>query len=157
PSLPNINSGLAMIIMPPNVAITRTLNIVLAFVWDVWLLGEESDWTSVTGALVVTVCIAGLGVSKWRQEKPDQFTRCTRKVFCCCCCYGNHVDTYADDSERDVLIIRKHSQPFYDSIDDKPTGSPVIPTRTPPRNESFTGKALHNDDIVVEKNRILFP
>ncbi|CAG2170137.1 unnamed protein product [Oppiella nova] len=135
------------------VAITRTLNIVLAFVWDVLLLDEESDWTSIVGAVLVTVCIALLGVSKWRQEKPDQFDRCRRRL--CCCCIQDSVDMYAVDEEQDVLIIRKQSTTaFYDSIDDKGLTTGPIHTKPMSRNESFTGGAVqaNKEVVVVEKN-----
>ena len=129
------------------VALTRTLNIVLAFVWDVLVLSEAFDWTSIIGAILVTVCITMLGVSRWKNEKPEQFEQVKQR--CCPCCYNN--DDESDD-ECQILIVRKESQqPYYDSIDDKCTylNTPVL--KQMERNDSCLS-FRSNNEIIVEQN-----
>lgn len=45
-----------------KVAVTRSLDIVLAFAIQVLAFGEVPDWMSVTGALLVLVCVLGMGM-----------------------------------------------------------------------------------------------
>ncbi|XP_034250367.1 solute carrier family 35 member G1-like [Thrips palmi] len=45
-----------------KVAVTRSLDIVLAFAIQVLGFGEVPDWMSVTGALLVLVCVLGMGM-----------------------------------------------------------------------------------------------
>ena len=125
------------------VAITRTLNIVLAFVWDVLVLSEEFDWTSIFGACLVTVCITLLGISRWKHEKPEQFEQVKQK--CCPFCYGEDDDS----DECQILIVRKDSQPFYDSIDDKGLNSSLL--KHIERNESCLSFKSH-DEIIIDRN-----
>ncbi|XP_054166193.1 solute carrier family 35 member G1-like [Oppia nitens] len=154
------------------VAITRTLNIVLAFIWDVTIIGEQFDLLSVVGAIVVSFCIVLLGVCKWKAEKPEQFDRCRRRLCCYCCCCPDRQDLYREQEESDVLIIhRQSSQAYYDSIDDKrrdstTTGEGVVvaglripsaKSSTMKREESFAKLRDDSPDIVVEKNKLLFP
>lgn len=66
------------------VSVTRTLNIVLSFLWGVFLLGEDSELTSLIGALLITLCVLILALVKWRAENPSSFYSFSNKLFCCC-------------------------------------------------------------------------
>ncbi|XP_067010576.2 solute carrier family 35 member G1 [Anabrus simplex] len=45
-----------------KVAVTRSLDIVLAFVLQVFAFGEIPDWMSILGASLVLVCVLGMGL-----------------------------------------------------------------------------------------------
>jgi len=65
------------------VSVTRALNIVLAFVWDILIFSVSFDWTSIMGACLVTSCVVILAMFKWKEENPQLFWR-LRNKFCCC-------------------------------------------------------------------------
>ena len=69
------------------VSVTRTFNIVLSFIWEVVLLSESIEWTSIMGASLVSSCVIILALVKWRAESPKLFERITDKM-CCCNCGG---------------------------------------------------------------------
>ena len=78
------------------VSVTRTFNIVLSFIWEIVLLSESIEWTSVLGACLVSSCVIILAVVKWKEESPELFDRITRKLFCgfrcfTCCRSDKHV------------------------------------------------------------------
>ncbi|CAG2106652.1 unnamed protein product [Medioppia subpectinata] len=71
------------------VSVTRTFNIVLSFIWEVVLLQESIEWTSILGACLVSSCVVILAMDKWHQESPQLFRRLRHKLFGCrCCCRG---------------------------------------------------------------------
>jgi hypothetical protein len=88
------------------VSVTRTFNIVLAFLWDIFLFSQTFDWTSVVGASLVSVCIIILAIFKWKEENPELFKNLRQK----CCSYEK-----IDEKE----YLRKYSEPYYDSIDSR--------------------------------------
>jgi drug/metabolite transporter (DMT)-like permease len=45
-----------------RVAVTRSLDIVLAYVLQVLIFGEVPDWKSVMGAFMVIICVIGMGL-----------------------------------------------------------------------------------------------
>ncbi|PSN36605.1 hypothetical protein C0J52_21292 [Blattella germanica] len=47
-----------------RVAVTRSLDIVLAFVLQVFAFGEVPDYMSITGALLVLICVMGMGMEE---------------------------------------------------------------------------------------------
>jgi len=65
------------------ISVTRTFNIVLSFIWEVVLLSEAIEWTSVIGACLVSSCVIILALVKWKTEKPQLFENLFNK-FCCC-------------------------------------------------------------------------
>ena len=60
------------------VSVSRTMTIVLAFVWDTLLLGVTVHWTSVLGSCLVTAAVICLGLSK----SPEVVRRLLRKCGC---------------------------------------------------------------------------
>ena len=67
------------------VSVTRTFNIVLSFIWEVVLLSESIEWTSILGACLVSSCVIILALVKWKTESPKMFDRIAHKIFCCSC------------------------------------------------------------------------
>ena len=67
------------------VSVTRTFNIVLSFIWEVVLLQESIEWTSIVGACLVSSCVIILALVKWKTESPKLFDRITNKICCCFC------------------------------------------------------------------------
>lgn len=65
------------------VSVTRTFNIVLSFIWEVVLLSEAIEWTSIVGACLVSSCVIILALVKWRSECPQLFEKAFNR-FCCC-------------------------------------------------------------------------
>nr|CAD7260189.1 unnamed protein product [Timema shepardi] len=47
-----------------RVAVTRSLDIILAFLLQVFIFGEIPDWLSVLGAFFVLVCVIGMGLEE---------------------------------------------------------------------------------------------
>lgn len=53
-----------------TISVTRSFNIVLAFLWEVIIFDESVTWTSIVGALLVSGCILILAMSKsWSKIK----------------------------------------------------------------------------------------
>lgn len=66
------------------ISVVRTFNIVLSFLWEVLLLNEQIQFTSVLGACLICSCVIVLALVKWNEESPETFDRIRRK-FCCFC------------------------------------------------------------------------
>lgn len=66
------------------ISVVRTFNIVLSFLWEVLLLNEQIQFTSVLGACLICSCVIVLALVKWNKESPETFDRIRRK-FCCFC------------------------------------------------------------------------
>ncbi|XP_049776215.1 solute carrier family 35 member G1-like isoform X1 [Schistocerca cancellata] len=47
-----------------KVSVTRSLDIVLAFILQVFAFGDYPDWESILGALMVLVCVVGIGLEE---------------------------------------------------------------------------------------------
>lgn len=58
------------------VSVTRTSNIVLSYIWEITILHEQPEWTSLLGAGMVSSCVVLLAVNKWRKENPRLFDSC---------------------------------------------------------------------------------
>jgi drug/metabolite transporter (DMT)-like permease len=56
-----------------KVAVTRSLDIVLAFVIQISFWGEVPDWRGAVGALLVCICVAGMGLE-------EQLTRAAASI-----------------------------------------------------------------------------
>lgn len=54
------------------VSVSRTMTIVLAFIWDTLLLGVVVHWTSILGSILVTFAVVLLGISKTVEGKNYQ-------------------------------------------------------------------------------------
>ncbi|CAG2100411.1 unnamed protein product [Medioppia subpectinata] len=67
---------------PSPVCIVRTFTIVLSFMWEVTLLREPIEWTSVLGACMCSSCVVVLALFKWRQESPDLFANMWQRLTC---------------------------------------------------------------------------
>ncbi len=65
------------------VSVTRTFNIVLSFLWEVLILSEAIEWTSVVGATLVSSCVIILALVKWQTEKPQLFHKLYDRLLCC--------------------------------------------------------------------------
>ena len=63
------------------ISVIRTLNIVLSFLWGIFLLGEKTELTSVIGALLITFCVLILALVKWKSENPKSFYSVYNKLF----------------------------------------------------------------------------
>lgn len=66
------------------ISVVRTFNIVLCFIWEVLLLNEEIQLTSVLGATLICSCVIVLALVKWNKESPETFERIRREVCCFC-------------------------------------------------------------------------
>ncbi|XP_054166198.1 solute carrier family 35 member G1-like [Oppia nitens] len=58
---------------PGPVSVTRSFQIVLAFVWEVSIFHNTVEWTSITGALLITGCVLCTALLKWYNENPEKF------------------------------------------------------------------------------------
>lgn len=47
-----------------KVSVTRSLDIVLAFILQVFIFGEYPDWMSILGATLVLICVVGIGLEE---------------------------------------------------------------------------------------------
>ncbi|XP_013793723.1 solute carrier family 35 member G1-like [Limulus polyphemus] len=56
------------------ISLTRTLDIILAFVFGVSFLDQYPSWTSIVGALVVCSSIVSLAIKKWKDKHRSQNT-----------------------------------------------------------------------------------
>lgn len=56
------------------VSLARTIDIVLAFVFQViWLPEEVVEWTSVLGAVIVSSAVCLTAFKKWMSQRPDKY------------------------------------------------------------------------------------
>ncbi|XP_054166030.1 solute carrier family 35 member G1-like [Oppia nitens] len=65
------------------VSVARTFNIVLSFIWEATILAEPIEWTSVTGAVIISTCVVALAIVKWQTEKPEFFEKIYNSMICC--------------------------------------------------------------------------
>lgn len=68
------------------ISVVRTFNIVLSFMWEVVLLNEQIELTSVLGACLICSCVIVLTLVKWHKESPESFNKVRNKL--CCHSYG---------------------------------------------------------------------
>lgn len=66
------------------ISVVRTFNIVLSFLWEVILLNENIEWTSILGACLICSCVIVLALVKWYKESPESFEKIRRKLCCFC-------------------------------------------------------------------------
>ncbi|KAH7645573.1 eama-like protein 5 [Dermatophagoides farinae] len=66
------------------ISVVRTFNIVLSFLWEVMLLNEDIEWTSILGACLICSCVIVLALVKWYKESPESFEKIRRKLCCFC-------------------------------------------------------------------------
>ncbi|XP_027193842.1 solute carrier family 35 member G1-like [Dermatophagoides pteronyssinus] len=66
------------------ISVVRTFNIVLSFFWEVMLLNEDIEWTSILGACLICSCVIVLALVKWYKESPESFDKIRRKICCFC-------------------------------------------------------------------------
>ncbi|OTF80494.1 EamA-like protein [Euroglyphus maynei] len=66
------------------ISVVRTFNIVLSFLWEVILLNEDIEWTSILGACLICSCVIVLALVKWYKESPESFDKIRRKLCCFC-------------------------------------------------------------------------
>ena len=72
------------------VSVSRTMTIVLAFMWDILLLGVKVHWTSVFGSGLVTIAVLVLAVAKSihndnvqnEDDRESIVQKIRRKIFC---------------------------------------------------------------------------
>lgn len=60
------------------VSLARTIDVALAFFYQIVFLGEPVHWTSLLGALIVIVGVVIAILRKWHEERPETF----KQVFC---------------------------------------------------------------------------
>lgn len=65
------------------ISVVRTLNIVLAFVWDVVLLSGSTEWTSILGACLISSCVISLALLRWNKERSGPLDAILVRVFPC--------------------------------------------------------------------------
>ncbi|XP_054166206.1 solute carrier family 35 member G1-like [Oppia nitens] len=100
------------------VSVTRTLTVVMTFVWEAVILGETIEWLSLLGATIITSCILLLAVDKWRHESPETFSRLSS--YCCCYCRCREMSDDYYDSEETLgkPFADRYADQYYDSITD---------------------------------------
>ncbi|RWS04265.1 solute carrier family 35 member G1-like protein, partial [Dinothrombium tinctorium] len=59
------------------VSVTRTISIVISFVYQAVLLKESVVWTSLLGATIVCLSVVIIAIEKWYRRKPEAF----QKIF----------------------------------------------------------------------------
>ena len=57
------------------VALLRTFDIVIAFIFQAGFLNQPIYWTSIVGAVIVTAGCVAVAVKKYRDSKSEEFTR----------------------------------------------------------------------------------
>ena len=69
---------------PGPISVIRCFNIVLSFIWEVLIFVEPVEWTSILGALLISVCVVIISINKCYSENPQKF----KLFFKNCCCFG---------------------------------------------------------------------
>ncbi len=66
------------------VSVVRTFNIALVFIWEILILSNTVEWTSIVGAAIVFSCIIIITVFKWKSENSSQSENISifNKIFC---------------------------------------------------------------------------
>lgn len=59
-----INRGLQLEKAGPATSM-RFLDIILSYIWQVWILHEKTDGYSIIGAILVSICLIMMGMKKW--------------------------------------------------------------------------------------------
>ncbi|CAG2104235.1 unnamed protein product, partial [Medioppia subpectinata] len=124
------------------VSVTRTLTVVMTFIWEAVILDKTIEWLSMVGAAIITSCILLIALDKWRHESPDSFRKLSCGNWCCACAvqddyydkvessgeakpFGDRYASYYDSADH----YRNHKQLYYDqfsvAIDGSPTGPHV--------------------------------
>lgn len=83
------------------VSVSRTLTIVLAFIWDTTLLNVIVHWTSILGSVLVITAVIMLTILK-SFENTDNIFRKIQSKFCCCCTLEDKEST---EEERTKLLM----------------------------------------------------
>ncbi|RWS22111.1 EamA-like protein 5 [Leptotrombidium deliense] len=60
------------------VSLARTVSIVVAFFYQIFVLNEELVWSSILGACIVFAAVVSCALRKWYKLKPETFD------FICC-------------------------------------------------------------------------
>lgn len=131
------------------ISVVRTFNIVLSFLWEVLLLGEQIQLTSVLGACLICSCVIVLALAKWNKESPDTFDQIRRK-FCCFCptiCFPQNVPDTRRKQRRNKSANKKR---ITTDVEGNLTDS--MPKGMSASNESIDSIAVQN---TVNSNAIL--
>ncbi len=64
------------------VSLVYSLNIALTFVWQLLILSETVELTSIVGVCIVFASIVLIAVFKWKSESPKQFDKLFSQMFC---------------------------------------------------------------------------
>lgn len=86
------------------VSVSRTLTIVLAFIWDTLLLDVIVHWTSILGSLLVITAVVMSAILRSMENDNSPLRRLLSKV-CCCCCSSSVNHEVDDENERKKLLI----------------------------------------------------
>lgn len=82
------------------VSVSRTMTIVLAFVWDTVLLDIIVHWTSILGSIFVILSVIMLAIIRSVDNQSEILGRLCSNI-CCCCGTRNH----GNESEREKLLM----------------------------------------------------
>ncbi|KAJ6224711.1 hypothetical protein RDWZM_003256 [Blomia tropicalis] len=79
------------------VSVSRTMTIVLAFIWDTLILDVTVHWTSVLGSCLVTFAVILLAIDKSMENEQNIFKRTWNKI-------SGKIDNKATNEERTKLV-----------------------------------------------------
>ncbi|UXI23040.1 DNA ligase 1 [Sarcoptes scabiei] len=66
------------------ISLILTLNIALSFLWEISVLNETVELTSIIGASLICSCVTVLALVRWYKDSPECFHRIQRKICCFC-------------------------------------------------------------------------
>ena len=87
-----INRGLQLEKAGPATSM-RFLDIILSYIWQVWILHEKTDGYSIVGAVLVSVCLIMMGMKKWWNVRKARlaYEQSLEIKSLCVCWKGVHV------------------------------------------------------------------
>ncbi|XP_054166197.1 solute carrier family 35 member G1-like [Oppia nitens] len=86
---------------PGPISVTRSIQIVLSFLWEVLIFAESLDLASIIGAVLITVSVLIVAFNKIYNENPEKYG----KLFCNVCAVGGGGNTGNNSNSLDISTI----------------------------------------------------
>ncbi|OTF79224.1 hypothetical protein BLA29_006168 [Euroglyphus maynei] len=85
------------------VSVSRTMTIVLAFIWDTVLLDVIVHWTSILGSILVILSVIMLAIIRSVDNQGGIFRRLWSYI--CCCSRREYYVDHENEGERQKLLM----------------------------------------------------
>lgn len=100
------------------VSMTRTLDIVMSFVYQVTLLNESVEWTDLSGAAIVCCSVILVGLHKWYTKSPEVFksiipARLTAKISSINTTTPNHTTSIVPPEDKRISYLATNQGPTF--------------------------------------------